>query len=347
MKLTQHADTVRQLIDVPGLLSGRLEHKIAETSASVQWTGPKIGREAWNEVLAFFRHVAKTSHSEAQVRAFVFRGNPKHWAFWAFPQKACSGLSARELDTEDSKQQWQQWPGGQWLPWGTIHSHVNIAAFQSGTDEHDEKHQDGLHITIGKLDAPLFDLHARLYHCQNKFEPDLSWFWDVGEAARFLPGELHGLAARFQMCTPPPDDTPIRPEWLANVIEVQETRSILTPVGWESSRSEGGGSFFSSNSIAPPKLRQLNRVPDIERALTKIEMYLEENPTNEPEDVLQCLDDLACPLLQELAVICYIEDVDPAIIAQAFENELTESKAPSASHPADVDAQTCWDGIGQ
>jgi len=35
---------------------------------------------------------------------------------------------------------------------GTIHSHGNMSAFHSGIDDSDEKHFDGLHITLGDLD---------------------------------------------------------------------------------------------------------------------------------------------------------------------------------------------------
>lgn len=35
---------------------------------------------------------------------------------------------------------------------GTIHSHGNMSAFHSGVDDDDEKHFDGLHITLGDLD---------------------------------------------------------------------------------------------------------------------------------------------------------------------------------------------------
>gem|GEM_PF-7129334 len=44
---------------------------------------------------------------------------------------------------------------------GTIHSHAGISAFHSGTDDRDEIHFDGLHITVGNLDKP-----SRSYACR-------------------------------------------------------------------------------------------------------------------------------------------------------------------------------------
>lgn len=36
---------------------------------------------------------------------------------------------------------------------GTIHSHCEMSGFHSGTDQHDEQHDDGVHITIGKVSS--------------------------------------------------------------------------------------------------------------------------------------------------------------------------------------------------
>jgi hypothetical protein len=39
---------------------------------------------------------------------------------------------------------------------GTMHSHGNMGAFHSGTDDDHEKNQTGFHITMGKVDAEIF-----------------------------------------------------------------------------------------------------------------------------------------------------------------------------------------------
>lgn len=38
---------------------------------------------------------------------------------------------------------------------GTIHSHADADAFHSELDDWDERHDDGLHVTVGNLDGPL------------------------------------------------------------------------------------------------------------------------------------------------------------------------------------------------
>ena len=48
-----------------------------------------------------------------------------------------------------------------WTYLGTAHHHCTAGAFQSGTDEANEKNQDGFHYTIGNLDKEFLDYHGR------------------------------------------------------------------------------------------------------------------------------------------------------------------------------------------
>jgi PRTRC genetic system protein A len=45
---------------------------------------------------------------------------------------------------------------------GTIHSHARMSAFHSGTDDADEEHFDGLHITLGDLDEEYPSMSASI-----------------------------------------------------------------------------------------------------------------------------------------------------------------------------------------
>ncbi len=45
---------------------------------------------------------------------------------------------------------------------GTIHSHARMSAFHSGTDDTDEEHFDGLHITLGDLDEEYPSMSASI-----------------------------------------------------------------------------------------------------------------------------------------------------------------------------------------
>jgi len=55
---------------------------------------------------------------------------------------------------------------------GTLHSHSGFSAFHSSIDDKDEKHFDGIHITIGKLGSPNFELSCSIVSNGSRFISD-------------------------------------------------------------------------------------------------------------------------------------------------------------------------------
>jgi hypothetical protein len=250
---------VKELKELPGMLTCVLEHEVTKTQANLQWTGPKISPEVWNRILSFFRWTYDTTHSESQVRLYV---NPDGWSAWAFPQEARTGMMAKELDTEDARRQRELFAGHQYF--GTVHSHCAMGASQSPGDEANETGRDqnaehgdcGLHMTVGKLDQAVYDLHARLYISGHRFDPDMSWFWDVGHVldgvpAQFLKDNAKDQIARMQMCVPPPADYPFPEQWKSNLIEVKRepVQTVYRggfSMGWEERQSDAYPSTYYS-----------------------------------------------------------------------------------------------------
>jgi hypothetical protein len=233
MKLTKLANgELSQEKDVAGLLSCRIDYEIKSGKGRLDYTGPKIAPAMWHQVLSFFRWTNKEMDSESQVRLYV---NTKlgRWGAWAFPQEARTGMSAREIVTPETPEQaverfasWDSEPSGDWLYFCTVHHHCSASAFQSGTDEENERSQDGLHLTVGRMDAERHDLHARFYLNGNCFAPDLSRFWRVEpELAEKVPATMLDELARFQMCAKVVVDFPAA--WRKNVIESKrEVRNL-------------------------------------------------------------------------------------------------------------------------
>jgi hypothetical protein len=226
MKLTKLANTgLSQEKAVAGLLACRIDYELKSGKGQIDYTGPKFDPEMWYQVLSFFRWTHKEMDSESQVRLYV---NTKlgRWGAWAFPQEAKTGMSAREIATPETPEQaierfasWGSEPSGDWLYFATVHHHCGASAFQSGTDEANERNQDGLHITVGRLDAERHELHARFYLNGNCFAPDLSRFWPVDPAlAEQVPATMHDDLARFQMGEKVVVDFP--DPWRKHVIEV-------------------------------------------------------------------------------------------------------------------------------
>ena len=226
MKLTKIADGgLSQEKEVAGLLSCRIDYEIKSGKGRLDYAGPKFAPEMWHQVLSFFRWTHKEMDSESQVRLYV---NTKlgRWGAWAFPQEARTGMSAREITTQETPEQavarfasWDSEPSGDWLYFCTVHHHCSASAFQSGTDEENERNQDGLHITVGRMEAERHDLHARFYLNGNCFAPDLSRFWPVDPVlAEQVPAAVLDEVARFQMGEKIVVDFP--DAWRKNVIEV-------------------------------------------------------------------------------------------------------------------------------
>lgn len=226
MKLTKLAKSeVCQSKDVPGLLSYHIDYEVKAGKGQLDYTGPRFNPLMWHQVLSFFRWTHKEMGSESQVRLYV---NTKlgRWGAWAFPQEAGTGMSAKEIVTLETPEQagerfasWGSEPSGDWLYFCTVHHHCGASAFQSGTDEENERNQDGLHLTVGRMDAERHDLHARFYLAGNCFAPDLSRFWTVDpDLAAQVPLSLHDELARFQMCEKLVVDFP--DAWRKNIIEV-------------------------------------------------------------------------------------------------------------------------------
>ena len=114
-----------------------------------------------------------------------------------------------------------------------MHHHCRASAFQSSTDEQNEWNQDGLHITVGKMDEDRHDLHCRFYLAGNGYEPDLGSFWAIEpELAERIPQGLHHHLAVYEMGEKVTVDFPN--QWRENLVEaVPEFRSLLPIRHWD------------------------------------------------------------------------------------------------------------------
>lgn len=217
----------------PGVLECVYKHKVESTSVVMKYVGPKIRPEDWHAVMEFFRWTYDTTKSESQARMFL---DPVDnlLRFWAFPQEAKTGMTAREIDNEDRNRQRAALPNAaKLIPFGTLHHHCDAPAFQSATDYNDEKNQTGLHITIGKMAQQRHDIHARFYHAGHHLEPDLSQFWPLDqEITEMVPAEMYDRVARFQMTNKVVVEFP--DEWAKNLIEIKTTHRYDGGTGYVS-----------------------------------------------------------------------------------------------------------------
>jgi len=255
MKIKSVRDSIKQVKEFEGLVTAKIDYAIKSATAEAKYLGPFIPKDEWRQMLSFFKWTHDTFKSESQVRLFC-NTKTREWKVWAFPQKEGTGMSAIEIDDKDASEQRAQFKDSEgWIYFGTVHHHCGATAFQSGTDAANEQSQDGLHITIGKIDEKQHDMHCRFYLNGACFEPDMSQFWELDDAIVLqVPEPALDMIARYQMCIP--SDVEFPQQWKDNVKTPPRPKHQgnlgLTPYG-NNGGLYGGGSFFSSHSPYDPR----------------------------------------------------------------------------------------------
>jgi proteasome lid subunit RPN8/RPN11 len=103
---------------------------------------PIIPLAIMNQIVSFFRGVYSRIQTEAEVM-LLFNTTTKEYKVFV-PVQICGGASV-DYTFDATKI-----PSGYSLV-GSVHSHPVFSAFHSGTDTHDAKTFDGLHITVGHV----------------------------------------------------------------------------------------------------------------------------------------------------------------------------------------------------
>lgn len=113
----------------------------------------RIDSDTFKWLLAFFREVYKTYSSEVNVLLY-YSDSTKTW-YCRVPEQTVSAASVSYKLTDADA--WyckgvhlEKEPENIHL-FGTIHSHAAMSAFFSGTDDGDDKHNEGIQIVVGKV----------------------------------------------------------------------------------------------------------------------------------------------------------------------------------------------------
>ena len=127
-----------------------------ETSAHLHI--PKIPGKLFAKVYKFTKEVYKLYSSES-VTLLYYNEHDKSFKI-LIPDQEVSGSSVdyKEIESIDNHNLI-----------GTIHSHAGFSAFHSPTDDKDEKHFDGIHITIGDLKSDTFELSCSIVSNGSRF----------------------------------------------------------------------------------------------------------------------------------------------------------------------------------
>lgn len=118
----------------------------------------KIPGGQFAQVMTFFKEVYKEHHGESIVLLFydeekkVYKIVPPHQKVNGAACDYDRGMTIEGMTMI-----------------GTIHSHANFSAFHSGTDQDDEEHFDGLHITIGHVNSDEVSISASIIANEHRF----------------------------------------------------------------------------------------------------------------------------------------------------------------------------------
>lgn len=162
------------------------------------WFYP-ISMALWEAIIGFHLEITKRYGAESLS---YHRWNAKLGTYDTiipYQTTAAQGLSvgADWTDPRNVKllDDYSKEHGQDFFPACTIHTHVNAPAFESGTDAHDEKHQPGWHITIGKMLHAQYDLDTRF---RLPVRPKVKKLTDTGSAYDLMVSSLFRRDADFK-----------------------------------------------------------------------------------------------------------------------------------------------------
>lgn len=172
---------------------------------------PRLAADQFEMVVGFFSIIADLHRSEAIV---LLAHHTSGQTAIVVPQQVVSPAHA-DYDMP------QLSPGWRWF--GDIHSHVNMDAFSSFTDETDETHRPGLHIVVGRISNEPPEFHVEV----------------VVDGARFRVKDILSVVAGYKQRRPDlvPDD------WMAKV-----SKKV-----WPKYKYEGTPYFKGDGYQSPPE----------------------------------------------------------------------------------------------
>jgi len=174
--------------------------ELAKLSQACRLRVPKVPWELFKKIENFFEKVYEKHRSEAVVLLYV---SPDKRAWRAMVPEQEVSASSVDYDLKKMPQFYEE--GGEngkesakFFLFGSIHSHGTMDAFHSNTDDSDEMHFDGLHITIGSITsdtksyATRFMIHGSAFPklkladavavpADPKFECEDGWMESVSE----------------------------------------------------------------------------------------------------------------------------------------------------------------------
>lgn len=165
--------------------------ELAGHKASLTFRYPRIPKKLMETVVGFFSIIGKRHQSEAAA-LFVWNNNTNEVEVIIPKQTGIVGASSFHAGhyPMEVKYEIPILPPHQVLI-GDIHSHVNMSAYSSMTDQDDEKHGAGLHIIVGEINREPPQFHCDVTVDGARFRVSLKDISDYKRRARNREVPLH------------------------------------------------------------------------------------------------------------------------------------------------------------
>jgi hypothetical protein len=142
--------------------SQRQPRALAEHRARCRVQYPKLPVSAVEFVVGFFHRIYQLHESEAIVLLY-WDLRQERYRLYVPPQKPTVWLSS--WNTRSPMDVAYRVPTDvppHWLLVGDMHSHADLDAYASYVDKSDERHRDGIHIVVGRVQDDPPDFHQEL-----------------------------------------------------------------------------------------------------------------------------------------------------------------------------------------
>ena len=255
------------------LVRGYMPVPIPKADPVLRWNGPKIDLvRSWYPALKFMK-----DHLQHEVILRFFM-NRERTEILIFPlsQIYGTGMSVKE---EITKEERETWAAEGLIEAGSVHSHCTSTAFASSTDKNDERNRDGLHLTVGKLNAGEFDLHTRMVWTVPGEEQDgklvrasqvtvqkpnlRDWFQLPDHVERFiaLEPELEDSVVKYVICKPPGKEVTYPEIWKTKLLQ---RTYVSPPPGKAWARGvDGQMHMYDPEMVSYPHFGKMSMIDDI------------------------------------------------------------------------------------
>ena len=225
-------------------VDGWTKVEIPKGDPRMRFKGGKMDTDLWFKILNFFLWTNEKYKSESQVRLY-YNKTTEEWSAYPYPQSP-SGMVTNDTTNDEIRSKYPE----PWVYLGTAHHHCNTKAFQSGTDEENEREQDGWHYTIGNCDQGYIDYHGRFSWAGDLFKANLLDYVQMPNWIDHIPNQIKWTTAMdYLLCSTiaKSKEYQFDEEWKDSIKPKKVATTNNSYPWWRSGYNQSGYEYNSKN----------------------------------------------------------------------------------------------------